>query len=111
MPELVTRSRTHDLKCWPPFFQAISDGDKTFEVRKNDRGFQKGDHLILREWNPTYNYGSGAYTGQQLDKIVTYVLQGGAFGIEPAYCVMGLADWYVDASRTLFTFRIGGSRG
>lgn len=30
----------------------MADGSKTFEVRVNDRGFQKGDHVLLREFDP-----------------------------------------------------------
>lgn len=30
----------HRLKTWTPFFNAIRDGEMTFEVRKNDRNFQ-----------------------------------------------------------------------
>lgn len=40
------------MKCWPDFFDATERGDKTFEIRKNDRGFQRGDTLILRKWDP-----------------------------------------------------------
>lgn len=49
--------KTHDLKTWPQFYRAVIDGRKTFEVRKNDRGFAEGDTLVLREWKPdTKNY-------------------------------------------------------
>jgi hypothetical protein len=42
----------HELKTWPQYFQRVKDGSKTFEVRKNDRGFQLGDSVVLREWDP-----------------------------------------------------------
>ena len=42
----------HDLKIWPKFYQRVKDGSKTFEVRNNDRSFQMGDTVTLREWDP-----------------------------------------------------------
>lgn len=35
--------KTHDLKLNIEFCDAVLSGEKTFEVRKNDRGFQTGD--------------------------------------------------------------------
>lgn len=35
----------HELKIFKSFADAIISGDKTFEVRHNDRGFQKGDKV------------------------------------------------------------------
>lgn len=43
----------HELKIWPQYYGCVADGTKTFEVRENDRGFQPGDEVILREWDPT----------------------------------------------------------
>lgn len=42
----------HELKIWPQYYCRVADGSKTFEVRDNDRGFQPGDTVTLREWDP-----------------------------------------------------------
>lgn len=60
----------HELKCWPIYYRAVVNKVKTFEVRRNDRGFQVGDKLHLREWNPE----QGAYTGQECYADVVYML-------------------------------------
>lgn len=78
----------HELKVWTAYVEALQTGDKPFEVRRDDRGFQKGDTLILKEFDPqTQQYGpwSAAY-------LITYVLGGGRFGIEPGFAVLGLAE-------------------
>jgi hypothetical protein len=50
--------KIHELKTWPQFMGPIIDGGKPFELRKDDRGFEPGDVLHLREWNPeTEKYG------------------------------------------------------
>lgn len=41
----------HELKTWPTYFGPVWEGDKTFDVRIDDRGFQKGDNVVLREWD------------------------------------------------------------
>lgn len=46
---------THELKTWKPFFEAVIKGDKTFEMRKDDRGFEVGDNLRLVEVDPDKN--------------------------------------------------------
>lgn len=43
----------HELKIEPPYFQAVIDGRKTFEIRKNDRGYNAGDTVLLREYDDT----------------------------------------------------------
>lgn len=42
----------HHLRTWPVYFERVADGSKTFEVRKDDRGYQTGDVLVLHEWSP-----------------------------------------------------------
>lgn len=36
---------THTLKIYKGFADAVCDGSKCFEIRKNDRGYQNGDTL------------------------------------------------------------------
>lgn len=42
----------HELKIWPMYYERVRNGSKTFEIRENDRGFQSGDTVTLREFNP-----------------------------------------------------------
>lgn len=34
-----------DLKIYPSYFRDVLSGDKTFEIRKNDRDYEIGDLL------------------------------------------------------------------
>jgi len=87
--------KTHELKCHPAPFAAVMRGEKTFEFRKDDRGFEVGDKLKLREWIPEKtDIGVGriettGYTGLSEDFIVTYKLAG-RFGVPEGYCVLGI---------------------
>jgi len=61
--------KTIEKKVWPKYFQAILDGDKTFEIRLADFEAKKGNILILKEWDPE----TKTYTGRELRKEITYV--------------------------------------
>ncbi|WP_144787851.1 DUF3850 domain-containing protein [Lysinibacillus fusiformis] len=56
----------HELKTLPEYFGPVADGIKTFEIRKNDRGYQVGDLLLLKEYDD-------AFTGNAVLKEVTYL--------------------------------------
>ena len=58
-----------EKKIWPEYFQAITDGKKTFELRLNDFDIEDGDTLLLRERDPK----SKEYTGRELEREVGYV--------------------------------------
>lgn len=78
---------THELKTWPEYYEAVLRGDKTFEVRVDDRGgYDVGDVLVLHEWD---RHGRG-YTGRVCDVVVRYVLRDPKFGVAPGYVVMGI---------------------
>ena len=85
----------HILKTMPNYWAAVERGEKTFEVRRDDRGFQKGDFVILRRLEETR---SGGWQEEchydlyyDLRRKITYVLTGGQLGIEPGYVVLGLS--------------------
>ncbi len=96
---LLVKYAYHELKIWPPYFQAIWKGTKTFEIRKDDRGFDVGHLLLLREWSPE----AKRYTGSYLLKAVTYVMHGGRFGLEVGHVVMGLRDPVTEESIAIKT--------
>lgn len=75
--------QNHDLKIWPEFFDAVKRGQKTFEVRENDRHFRVADTVTLKEWLPT----TKTYTGREAICSITYVMTGGQFGIAEGVCV------------------------
>jgi hypothetical protein len=62
--------KRHELKCQPADFRAVLAGTKTHEARLNDRHYQVGDLLVLREWVPTADHPlvspSCKGTGQQV---------------------------------------------
>lgn len=90
-------SRTHRLKTLPDYWNAVNEGDKNFEVRRDDRGFQKGDTLELVRLVKKYG-GSGEWVEDRsgdnrpyvLIRRIAYILTGGQLGIEPGYVVLGL---------------------
>lgn len=78
---------SHELKTWPAYFEAVLDGRKPFEVRRDDRNFQVGDTLFLREFDPLHN----TYTGRYAYRLVTFILRGEPW-LREGYCVMGLSE-------------------
>lgn len=63
----------HDLKTDPDVFKLSQEGLKPYEIRFNDRNFQPGDTLTLRE---LVSKSSDTETGKTLEVAVTGVLSG-----------------------------------
>ena len=76
----------HELKTWPPYWGDVYLSIKTFEYRRNDRNFQVGDIVILREWDPRRE----VYTGAKVRMQIGYLIYGGQFGIPDGYCIFSL---------------------
>lgn len=83
-------SMTHEIKILEEFADAVYAGDKTFEVRKNDRGYQKGDIVkfeVRREGN-SFTLPAREHPLNGKEYQITYVFSG--WGIEEGYVVFGI---------------------
>lgn len=75
---------THHLKTLQPHFSDVWFGRKTFEIRVNDRNFQVGDILLLKEWDNLL----GIYSGKGIEAKISHVFKGPAFGLEAGYAIL-----------------------
>jgi hypothetical protein len=83
--------QTHHLKTNLEVFQHSWEGTKTFEVRFNDRNFQVGDLLVLRE-NATDEAGRHlSYTGRYIKAKISYILEA-KYGIPREMAVLQLVE-------------------
>ena len=73
--------KVHHIKLGATFFEEVASGEKTFELRKNDRDYKKGDILEMMEFK------DGKNTGRTVRVLVTYILEEFA-GLEDGYCIM-----------------------
>ena len=79
----------HELKIDVAFADAVVSGDKTFEVRKNDRGFQKGDHVRFQAVEDYWRHPAHHKINSR-EYEVTYVLSG--WGLKDGYVVFGMRE-------------------
>lgn len=77
-------SRIHEIKISREFQDAVLSGEKPFEVRYNDRGYQKGDIVIFQVVNRQNVV--EPLDGKKFE--ITYVLSG--WHIEQDYVVFGI---------------------
>ena len=92
--DIQKNRKEHMLKTDPAVFQDVLDGSKTFEIRFNDRGYQIGDLIVLKETKFTgQQMKSGqplAYTGREIQKRISYVL--GGYGLQDDWVILGVQD-------------------
>lgn len=77
--------KVHDVKLGTTSFDNVKTGRKTFELRKNDRGYKEGDTIVLHE------YKDGTTTGRTITKKIVYMLEDFT-GLEDGYCILGLGE-------------------
>lgn len=82
----------HVLKTDSVPFEDVWAGRKTFEIRRNDRGFEVGDELVLME---THKECEGlmdlVFTGRHVCARVTYALYAG-YGVPDGFCIMSIVE-------------------
>lgn len=77
---------THTLKILDTFAEAVLMGDKSFEIRENDRGFQKGDHI---KFQPVGKDGLPIrHAISEKEYKIIYVLSG--WGLKDGYVALAL---------------------
>ena len=75
----------HELKIEPKYFEAVKDGRKKFEIRKNDRNYQEGDILVLLEYDKYYE----AFTGEKITVEISYMTD---YAQKDGYVVLGIEE-------------------
>ena len=92
--DIQENHKEHVLKTDHVVFQDVLDGNKTFEIRFNDRDYQVGDLVILKETEFTgEQMKSGqplVYTGREIQKRISYVLSG--YGLHEGWVILGIQD-------------------
>lgn len=82
-PTQPVTGTVHTIKCWPKFFKALKSGQKTFEIRENDRDYRVQDFLMIYEWDPD----TKKYSGEMITAEITYITE---FNQKDNYVVLGL---------------------
>lgn len=76
--------KLHTLKILPKYYVALVNGEKTFELRKNDRDYQVGDLI-------TFTNTDGTPDKKRIVFRITYILENvSEYGLDDEYCILAL---------------------
>jgi len=73
------------------YAEAHINGLKSWELRKNDRGFNIGDIIEF----------SVIETGFSYSRKIVYLFEGGAYGLQSGYCIMSLTNCGTTGQNTI----------
>lgn len=79
---------THQLKLRESYCDAVMSGEKNFEIRNNDRGFQKGDFIRFTAVENGSVAVSFFHPIQKYLYRITYVYSG--LGMKEGYVALGI---------------------
>lgn len=77
--------KIHEIKLDIEFCDAVLNGEKTFEIRKNDRGYQKGDRI---KFAPVDGLIHAYHKVSKQEYEITYVLSG--WGLKEGYVALSI---------------------
>ena len=80
--------RIHNLEILNDFADAVAAGDKTFQIVKNDRGYQKGDYIKFQSIDKTCLRNQHVINDRLY--LITFVMNG--WGIKNGYVVLGIKE-------------------
>lgn len=75
--------KIHEVKLAAMYYEDVKSGKKTFELRKNDRGYKEGDKLHMLEFK------DGRHTGRTITADIVYMLEEYT-GLTEGYCILGI---------------------
>lgn len=78
--------KLHELKIKEDYFNAILRGEKTFELRKNDRDYKVGDliHFVQVNGKEYFSHSKDVYR-------IAYILQDvSQYGLDKDYCILAI---------------------
>lgn len=83
--------KIHGLKTDPDVFQKSYQGVKTFEIRFNDRNYEVGDTVILKETKYSRKEMDEGmpleYTGREGMIKISYILYGPIYGLKEGWVI------------------------
>lgn len=78
-----TEHKQHEVKIVASYYEDVVSGKKSFELRKNNRGYKQGDSLKMLEFK------DGKHTGRTIDADIIYMLEDYT-GLTEGYCILGI---------------------
>lgn len=79
--------QTHEIKLNKCYADAVLSGEKPFEIRRNDRGYQKGDRVKFEVVEGDFAVCVFHPLNKEIFEI-TYLVHG--YGLEKDWCVFGI---------------------
>ncbi len=77
----------HDLKTYTKYFNQLQQGEKTFELRKDDRDYKVDDIITLSDYCPLKD----EYLGRCLSyRIIGILSNCEEFGLMKGYCILSI---------------------
>ena len=82
----------HELKILSSFVRPILNGEKIFEIRENDRGFQKGDMVQFKVVSDDWTRQNSSLVNELERRIfeITYVING--WGLKNGFVAFGISQ-------------------